>query len=100
MPESENARLARRWFEEVWNRRRDATVLELLDPTTGARSEVWVRDGRARSEENARRLAGTVDGFRRLGFDPVIVGSSEPDEIHTVLARWAERRSLRRRAAA
>jgi len=77
-----------------------STVLELLDPTTGARSEVWVRDGRARSEENARRLAGTVDGFRRLGFDPVIVGSSEPDEIHTVLARWAERRSLRRRAAA
>ena len=27
-----NADLARRWFEEVWNRRRDATVHELLHP--------------------------------------------------------------------
>jgi steroid delta-isomerase-like uncharacterized protein len=27
-----NARLARRWFEEVWNQRNDATVHELLHP--------------------------------------------------------------------
>jgi steroid delta-isomerase-like uncharacterized protein len=27
-----NAELARRWFEEVWNQRRDATVRELLAP--------------------------------------------------------------------
>ena len=27
-----NAELARRWFEEVWNQRRDATVPELLAP--------------------------------------------------------------------
>ena len=28
-----NAALARRWFEEVWNARREATVHELLVPT-------------------------------------------------------------------
>ena len=31
MPGS-NAELARRWFEEVWNQRRDSTVHELLHP--------------------------------------------------------------------
>lgn len=32
MSEAENAALARRWFDEVWNHRRDATVHELLHP--------------------------------------------------------------------
>jgi steroid delta-isomerase-like uncharacterized protein len=36
MSASENAALARRWFDEVWNQRRDATVVELLaDPCDG-----------------------------------------------------------------
>ena len=36
MSASENAVLARRWFEEVWNQRRDQTVVELLaDPCEG-----------------------------------------------------------------
>ena len=33
---SENAALARKWFDEVWNQRRDATVLEMLsEPCEG-----------------------------------------------------------------
>ena len=32
MTAPENATLVRRWFDEVWNKRRDATVHELLDP--------------------------------------------------------------------
>jgi steroid delta-isomerase-like uncharacterized protein len=32
MPESGNAALARRWFEEVWNARREETVYELMAP--------------------------------------------------------------------
>jgi steroid delta-isomerase-like uncharacterized protein len=36
MSATENAALARRWFEEVWNQRRDQTVVELLaDPCEG-----------------------------------------------------------------
>ncbi|HKD18079.1 MAG TPA: ester cyclase [Thermoanaerobaculia bacterium] len=34
-----NAELARRWFEEVWNQRRDATVHELLAPGAAAHME-------------------------------------------------------------
>ena len=30
MSEAENTALARRWFDDVWNQRRDATVHELL----------------------------------------------------------------------
>ena len=32
MSESKNSALARRWFDEVWNERREATVDELLAP--------------------------------------------------------------------
>lgn len=32
MTASENTTLVRRWFDDVWNKRRDATVHELLDP--------------------------------------------------------------------
>jgi len=32
MSDSDNAALARRWFEEVWNQRRHATVHELMHP--------------------------------------------------------------------
>jgi steroid delta-isomerase-like uncharacterized protein len=32
MPDTSNADLARRWFDEVWTQRRDETVRELLDP--------------------------------------------------------------------
>jgi steroid delta-isomerase-like uncharacterized protein len=36
---AENAALARRWFEEVWNQRRDATVTELLAQPCAAHME-------------------------------------------------------------
>lgn len=32
MPDSPNSLLARRWFEEVWNQRRDATIDLLMAP--------------------------------------------------------------------
>jgi steroid delta-isomerase-like uncharacterized protein len=34
MTPTENAAIVRRWFDEVWNQRRDATVHELLDPSS------------------------------------------------------------------
>lgn len=34
MSAQENTRLARRWFEEVWNGRREETVRELMPPHT------------------------------------------------------------------
>lgn len=77
-----------------------AAVLELVDPETGQRSDVWIEDGRERAARNERRLGATVDGMRRLGFDPVVVGSSAHANVHEVFARWAARRRRLRRAAA
>ena len=36
---AETAQLGRRWFEEVWNQRRDKTISELLDPKISALME-------------------------------------------------------------
>ena len=47
MSTSENTALARRWFEEVWNKRRDATVHELLDPDAVGHLEGLVTHGPA-----------------------------------------------------
>lgn len=77
-----------------------STVLEVADPETGTRSDVWIDRGDRRSQENEERLRRAVEGFRRLGFDPVVVGSSAPHDVHEVFARWATRRRRLRRAAA
>jgi steroid delta-isomerase-like uncharacterized protein len=45
MPEAENTALARRWFDEVWNVRREATVRELLHPDAVGHLEGLVSRG-------------------------------------------------------
>jgi steroid delta-isomerase-like uncharacterized protein len=45
MTESANIALIRRWIEEVWNQRRDATVHELLDPNSVGHLEGLVAHG-------------------------------------------------------
>lgn len=82
MPESENARLARRWFDEVWNQRRDTTVLELLDPKIEGQMEgVDVRS----PEEFLKARAGLLDGFPDLAVtvDDVV---SDGDNV---VVRWS-----------
>lgn len=75
-------------------------VLPLSDPETGAVEDVWVtsREARARARANEERLAGTERGFRRLGFDPVLLSGAEADDVAGRFHLWAERRRrLRRR---
>jgi hypothetical protein len=77
-------------------------LLPVGDVSTGAVGDVWLsrREARARAAANANRLESLVAGFRHLGFDPVVVGSSDPGEIARCFGRWSERRlRLRRRSA-
>ena len=77
-------------------------LLPLGDVQSGIVRDVWIRrsDARARAVANERRLDDLVAGFKLLGFDPVLVGSSDPGEIAHSFARWSERRArLRRRSA-
>jgi uncharacterized protein (DUF58 family) len=69
-------------------------VLPLADPESGAVHDVWVsaREARERASANERRLEELQARFRRLGFDPVLVGTSDPREIGDLFRAWADRR--------
>jgi uncharacterized protein (DUF58 family) len=77
-------------------------LLPLRDPGTGEVRDVVLGRGEARDRAaaNETRLEGILAGFRRLGFDPIVLGSSEPGSIGAGFSRWADRRRrLRRRSA-
>jgi uncharacterized protein (DUF58 family) len=69
-------------------------VLPVADPATGQVQDVWVsaREARERASANEQRLEELLARFRRLGFDPVLLGTSEPREIGDRFRAWADRR--------
>jgi uncharacterized protein (DUF58 family) len=77
-------------------------VLPLADPATGRVQDVWVgaRQARDRAAANERRLEELLGRFRRLGFDPVVVDTSDPLEVGRRFQAWAERRRRLRRVGA
>jgi steroid delta-isomerase-like uncharacterized protein len=82
MPASENAALARRWFEEVWNQRRDETVAELLaDPCDGHMEGGEVRGPREFLAARAVLLGALPDV--RVTVEGII---SEGDQV---AVRWS-----------
>jgi Protein of unknown function DUF58 len=73
-------------------------VLPLADPTTGAvaLTRLSEREASQRASANEERLQSLLLRFRRLGFDPVLIPSSQPDEILQRFHGWARRRELLR----
>jgi uncharacterized protein (DUF58 family) len=71
-------------------------VLPAADPASGDVHDILVspREARDRAHANERRLEELLGRFRRLGFDPVLLGTSDPREIGDRFRAWAE---LRRR---
>jgi len=51
----------------------------------------------ARRRGNEGRLEQLLHRFARLGFDPVVLGTSSPFAIDGAFVRWAQSRRLRRR---
>lgn len=76
-------------------------VLPVFDPIAKRRAvlRLSAREARERRRTNAVRLERLVDGFRRFGFDPVVLGTSDPLEIDAAFLAWARRRRLTRRRA-
>ena len=77
-------------------------LLPVRDTATGQVADVLLSrsETRRRASLNEERLETTLAGFTRLGFDPIVVGSSEPETIAACFDRWADRRRrLRRRSA-
>jgi uncharacterized protein (DUF58 family) len=48
-----------------------------------------------RRDENENRLERLLARFRRLDFDPILLGASEPATVDASFLRWAERRRRR-----
>jgi uncharacterized protein (DUF58 family) len=69
-------------------------VLPLADPATRRVDDTWVsaREARKRAGDNERRLEELLARFRRLDFDPVLVGTSDPRAVAARFEAWAERR--------
>jgi uncharacterized protein (DUF58 family) len=69
-------------------------VLPLADPASGEVHDVRVsaREARERASANEARLEELQARFRRLGFDPVLVDTSDPREIGERFRAWADRR--------
>jgi len=69
-------------------------VLPVADPTSGQVQDVWVsaREARDRARANEARFDELLSRFRRLGFDPVVLDTSDPREIGGRFRAWADRR--------
>ena len=70
-------------------------ALPLVDPRSGEQADVWVsaREARRQAEANERRLERLLGGFRRLGFDPVLLGASDDAAVLQRFRAWAGRRA-------
>jgi uncharacterized protein (DUF58 family) len=70
------------------------TVLPVADPKSGRVQDVWVsaREARERASANEGRFDELLSRFRRLGFDPVVLDTSNPREIGDRFRAWADRR--------
>jgi uncharacterized protein (DUF58 family) len=77
-------------------------VVPFADPATGRPAPTLLtrRAARERAAANARRLESLLTGFRRLGFDPVLLSSERPDEIAARFHAWSRRRRLLLRRSA
>jgi uncharacterized protein (DUF58 family) len=73
-------------------------VLPLADARSGSVSLVRLttREAAERRATNESRLARLVDDFRSLDVEPVIVSSSEHEEILAAFLDWTEQRLYRR----
>lgn len=83
-----NAELARKWFEEVWNQRRDATVRELLAPGAAAHVEGAELVG---PEQFLEARVALLDAFP----DMRVTVEATVAEGDDVVVRWSARATHR-----
>jgi uncharacterized protein (DUF58 family) len=76
-------------------------IVPLVDAATGRVSSVRLStaEARARRLAHEQRLRSLLVGLRRLGLDPLLLGTAEPAAIDREFLTWAERRRQRRRRA-
>jgi hypothetical protein len=78
-----------------------SVVVPLVDPATGRLKLVRLsrREARERREANEERLAATLGLLEGFGLDPVLVSTSNSEEIYTRFLAWAALRQEGGRAS-
>ncbi len=73
-------------------------LVPMADPATGRLRAVRLRDAEAeeRRQAHERRLARTLEDFRRLGLEPVVVSASAPEAVFRSFLDWATERQFSR----
>jgi steroid delta-isomerase-like uncharacterized protein len=84
MTETENTAIARRWFDEIWNKRREATIHELLDPNAVGHLEGLVTHG---VDEFLAARAFILNAFPDVAIS-VEATAAQGDEV---AVRWSVR---------
>jgi uncharacterized protein (DUF58 family) len=71
-------------------------LIPFSDPATGktGSARLTAAEAQERRRSNVERLRYLLDSFRRLEFEPVLLGTSEPYEIDMAFIRWATSRRL------
>jgi steroid delta-isomerase-like uncharacterized protein len=80
---NENVRLARRWFEEVWNQRRTDTIDELLTDESVSYSESGPLRGKQEFKERAHAVFLSAFPDLRITVEGTV---AEGDEV---VVRWS-----------
>lgn len=77
----------------------DGVVVPLAEPGTSTALDVRIskREARAHREENARRRDATVANFHSLGLDPLVLATSDDEEVDGLFTDWAAQRLAYRR---
>jgi hypothetical protein len=67
-----------------------SVVVPLVDPASGRLKLVRLsrREARERREANEERLAETLGLLQGFGLEPVLVSTSDPEEIYTSFLQW------------
>jgi uncharacterized protein (DUF58 family) len=73
-------------------------AVPFADPTTGDVRYVRLnaREAAERKAANERRWEEVLNGLRVLDLDPVVISSSEPDDVVTAFLSWGEERRAKR----
>ena len=71
-----------------------SVAVPVVDTQTGRTEALRLTRGQVarRREENESRLVSLVDGFMTLGLDPVVVSSSEDEDVLQSFLAWADQR--------
>ena len=69
-------------------------VVPLAEPATGRihYARFSAREVRERRERNEARLAATLESFRQFDIEPVLLSSSDEQEIFWQFVEWSEQR--------